>query len=281
MKDRFESGLGELDDLLKDGYGYFANNAGKAIAVITVIIAALVTFTDVTFSAFGGQSFTTSLLVMLFSSYVIYFSLEKSGERLGEKSEEFRSALDRYLAVKAKISADDISALRDFCYEYSINEAEYRRKNYLAEAGLSTDEYERFKGGECLPGELRRRLRKCGRIKPYPLTPTLLLSKDGLLTASELKNPEAAKTFSLLLGLLPTTLSTFFTVSVMLTLKSSLTAETVIEGILKLSALPIIGFRGYSSGYFYVRGGKALWVETKARILEEFISTNQKSIKPV
>ena len=54
MKNDFEKGMSELDSFIKGGYSYLANNAGKAIAAITVIIAVLVTFTDVTFSSFGG-----------------------------------------------------------------------------------------------------------------------------------------------------------------------------------------------------------------------------------
>jgi hypothetical protein len=240
------------------------------IALITVLIATLVTFTDVTFAGFGTGSFTTGLLVMLFSSYVIYFSLEGSGERLGEGTEEFTKAHNRYLEVKSSISAEDIIALRGFCQDYAIKEAEYRRSNLLAEFGLSREEYEDYKAGKSLPRVTAKRLRRIDRIKPYSLTPTLLLSGDRLLQRSEIKNPEHSKILSLLIGLIPTTLGTFFTVSVILTTKDTLTAASVFEGILKLSALPIIGFKGYSSGYSYVKCEKTLWIETKTRLLEQF-----------
>ena len=54
MKGDLEKGLAELDGFMKNSYGILANNAGKAIAIITVIVAALVTFTDVSFSTSGG-----------------------------------------------------------------------------------------------------------------------------------------------------------------------------------------------------------------------------------
>ena len=270
MKDDFENGLSDLNAFIKGGYGYLANNAGKVIAVITVIIAVLVTFTDVTFSAFGEKDFTTGLPVMLFSSYVIYFSLEGSGERLGESSEEFVSAKNRYNKAKGKIDAGDIGALRRFCYEYAESEAEYRRLSFLAERGLTEEEYLEYKNGRKFPTRIRRNLARAEKIKPFRLDPTLLLSGDKLLKKNELKNPEGSKIMSLFLGLIPTTLGTFFNVSVMITTKDSLTAATVLEGILKLSALPIIGFKGYSSGYYYVKESKALWIETKARLLEQF-----------
>jgi hypothetical protein len=142
--------------------------------------------------------------------------------------------------------------------------------NLLAEFGLSREEYEDYKAGKSLPRVTAKRLRRIDRIKPYSLTPTLLLSGDRLLQRSELKNPEHSKILSLLIGLIPTTLGTFFTVSVILTTKDTLTAASVFEGILKLSALPIIGFKGYSSGYSYVKCEKTLWIETKTRLLEQF-----------
>ena len=274
MKTDFEKNLSDFDSLLKGGCNYLANNAGKVIALITALVAILVTFTDITFQSLGERNFTSGLPVMLFSSYVIYFSLEGSGERLGEKSEEFTKAYDRYNRIKSQIGSDKIEELRRFCYEYSLEEAEYRRKNFLASIGVGEEEYNEYKNGKRLPLIVRRRLKRCDRIKPYKLTPALLLSGEGIRHKSELKNPEYAKFISLLLGLIPTTLGTFFTVSVILTTKESLSAAVIMEGIIKLSALPIIGFKGYSSGYAYVRRDKALWIETKARLLEQFMSKN-------
>ena len=62
-----------------------------------------------------------------------------------------------------------------------------------------------------------------------------------------------------------------FTVSVMLTTKDGMTVSSVIEGLLKLSALPIIGFRGMLDGYKFAKEEKSAWLETKARLLESFL----------
>ena len=56
----------------------------------------------------------------------------------------------------------------------------------------------------------------------------------------------------------------------MLNVKEDMTASDVINGILKLSALPVIGFKGYSAGYGYTKNSLSLWIETKANILEKF-----------
>ncbi len=272
MKNDLGKELSRLDALTKSGYGYIINNAGRIIAFITVIVATLVTFTNVSFSAFTGESFTVSLIIMLCASYVMYFALESSGERLGESTEEFLEALNRYKSVRAKISADDIGNLREFCLKYTASEADYRRKIFLAESGLTTDEYEDYKKGKFFEKPTQRLLYKCDRIKPARLTPSLLLSKERLSSRCELSGPERTRIISILLGLLPTTLGTFFTVSIMLTAKSELTMATVIEGIVKLSALPMIGFKGYTSGYSFVKNVKSNWIGIKTEILEEFLS---------
>jgi hypothetical protein len=56
----------------------------------------------------------------------------------------------------------------------------------------------------------------------------------------------------------------------MLTAKDGLTATAVIEGILKLSTLPVVGFRGYAAGYSYIRRSYIPWIETKSRLLEAY-----------
>ena len=61
------------------------------------------------------------------------------------------------------------------------------------------------------------------------------------------------------------------TVSIIPSIKEDMTASAIIEGILKLSSLPIIAFRGYSAGYFFSRRSRCAWIETKARLLEAFI----------
>ncbi len=267
-----EGDLSRLDSLVKNGQGYIINNIGKIIALITLLIACIVTFTNVSFSAFGSENFTVSLFIMLCASYIMYFSLEASGERLGESSEDFLSAVQKYDAVRKRISSDNIEALRAFCLEYAKKDAEYQRRSAMLEAGISEKEYKDCKAGVKLPKRIERAIKRCDRITPKGLTPSLLLSKERLRSRCEPGGPMRARMISAVLGLLPTTVGTFFTVSVMLTIKESLTVSAIIEGIVKLSALPLIGFKGYSSGYSFAKNIKSHWIETKAEILEEFLT---------
>lgn len=264
------NGLDSLEDALNGGYGYIVNNCGKIVALITAIIATLVTFTDVSLASFTGESLSTSLLVMLAASYIMYFSLEDAGERLGEDSSEFKGTLARYTRASEAVLPSDIAPLREFCYRYSLSELEYRKKSLLASYGYSEEEYEAYLRGEAVSKRAARVFKRVGRMKPAQLTPAVLLSRERVTKRSELEGPSAEKRNSTFLSLLPTTLGTFLTVSVILSTKDSLTAEAVIEGLLKLSALPIVGFKGYQSGYFFTKNKKATWLNTKTRILEEF-----------
>ena len=93
--------------------------------------------------------------------------------------------------------------------------------------------------------------------------------------SSELENPEIKKLYTALRILIPSTACMIFTISVILTVKGELSTSVIIDGILKLSALPIIGFRAYSAGYNYARNEKSLWLQTRARLLSAF--TKQKN----
>ena len=273
MKDKFEISLLESGSLIKRGGEMLINNVGRVIAIITLLVSALVLFTDVGFSGFKSESFTSTLIVMLIASYLMYFSMEDAGERLGEGSQEYKDAAERYRELASKISGDMIGALRVFLNDYAEEERSFRRAAMLMRYGYGTKDYEAYKRGDPCAKNAIKVFKKADRIRPVALTPRTLLSRDGARGKSELKNPEGAKLFNMILRLIPTTLCMTVTVSVMLTAKENLSAAAVAEGIFKLSSLPIIGFRGYSAGYQYTKHSLPLWMATKARLLDAFLKT--------
>lgn len=270
MKTKLEIGLIEGENLIKKSSMLLINNIGKTIAVITVFVAVLVTFTDITFADFKTESFATSAIMLILASYLMYFSLEEAGERLGEESEEYQNALSLYEEERNRIKGENIDTLRDFCLNYSKEELIYRRKNYVASHALSYSDFEKYLKGEDTGKESRRIFKKTAKLRAIPLSPKLLLTKEKENRKSELSNPEKTKLLRLILKLIPTTVCMTVTVSVILTAKSGLSAATVIEGILKLSTLPIVGFKGYAGGYSYVRKSYVPWIETKRRLLEAY-----------
>ena len=270
MKSDNSNELLELSGALKQGYSTLIANAGKVVAVITLAVAILVTFTDMAFSDLSSESFTTTLAVMLMSSYLMYFSLEDTGEREGEKTDEYMAANERYMSARKKITPECIDSLRAFCLDYSTRELEYRRQTYLSERGYSVSDYAYYKGGRPFPRRARIAFLRAEKMKAVKLTPTVLLSRSHGAIKSELCDPTRKKISAGLASLIPSTLCMIFTVSVILTTKDGLTASTVIAGILKLTALPIVGFKGAMDGYRFAKDDKSLWLETKARLLETF-----------
>ena len=83
-----------LGESIRGGFSSVISNSGKVVAFITLLVAVLVTFTDIAFLDLHSESFTSTLVIMLISAYLMYFSLEDAGEKEGEESEEYRTMVD-------------------------------------------------------------------------------------------------------------------------------------------------------------------------------------------
>ena len=246
---------------------------GKLVAGICAAIATLVTFTDITFSGLSARDMTTVLAVLLGSAYAIYFSLEESGERRGEETEEFRTAFSQHRKLCFTLTPEMIPKLRDFLAEYTINEAISRRRTLLLRSGYTEDDYNAYRAGNDLGKTARRVMRRAARIKAAQISIGDILSSYGKpKNRGELYNPEIRARLKMLLNLIPTTLCMVVTVSVMMNFKESLGPAEIFEGLMKLSALPIIGARGYIGGYLYAKDVRVRWLETKSRLLEAFLT---------
>lgn len=269
----FEASLLESGDLIRRASIKLINNAGRAIAVITLIVATLVTFTDLSFSGFGAKNFTATVIIMLTASYLIYFSMEDTGEKSGEDTQEYKLALSKYKLTREKIAADKIDALRVFCHDYSLAELEYRITSQLAGYGESRARFNAYLEGERnFSKRSLRAFRRAAAQKAVSLTPKTLLSKESLRSKSELSNPEAFKLLRLFINLIPTTVCMILTVSIIPSIREDMSLSAVIESILKLSSLPIIGLRGFIAGYTHVKERGIMWLETKTRLLEAFLA---------
>ena len=268
----FERDLLDVGGVMKRGKSYLVSNGGKIIATVTLIVAVVVMFTDISFSGFTSYAFFTTLILMLLASYLMFFSLEDAGERLGEELEDYKSAIEKYTAVKKQITAALIPSLRDFCTRYSRDELEYRKLSLLTEHGLTLSEYEAYLACGSGSGKAKRIFKKCERMRAVSLTPQILLSASRQSAESELCDPERKKLLYLFLKLIPSTICMAFTVSMIMSTKDGTTLDSIIDGLFKLTALPIVGLRGYSEGYSYVKNSKTVWIETKARLLEAFMA---------
>ena len=271
MKSALDDRLLECGSLLRRGYSAALSNSGKIIALIVALVSVLVTFTDVSLGGVLGRDTCTTLLLLLISSYVIYFSMEDAGERLGEESDEYREAHRRFAEAVRATTPDMSGALRSFCHRYTEEEARFRRASYLASEGYTAEELEAYQSGATFDKKATRVLRRASRMRQSLITPSMLLGSYGRARAFSLGSPATDKAVSGLVHLLPSSICMIFTVSVILTLKPALDAASVIDGILKLSALPVVAFKGYTAGYYHKRDSEASHLNAKARLLETFL----------
>ena len=268
--------LFDYGSFIKKARAGLVNNMGKLIAASVGILMLAVTFTTVTFDGILTEEFASSLLLLLTSSYIIYFSLEDAGEKYGESTEEYKAAGERYAALRKMIGGEDIEELRDFCTEYSERELEFRKSSALISHGLTQKMLKEYCDGKSFGKKTDRMLAKIKAMQVIKLAPNTLLSREAYTKRSELENPEKRKLISLIIKLIPSTVCMTVTVSIMLTAKEGMSASDVLNGILKLSALPLIGFRGYSAGYSYVKHSGSGWLETKSGVLEAFFKERSK-----
>ena len=277
MKNDNETPWIHSGDWMKRTRATLAANAGKAVAAITAVVACLVAFTDVGIAQAGLRTFTLTLGLMLAASYIIFFSMEDAGEKAGEECESYRRACADYRAAVEKVTGEDIGPLRAFCERYAEEELIYRRRRLLTLGGYTEEEYQRFLTEGTLPvskkgqHSARRVFAQAARQKPATLTPAVLLTDLPGREDEQLRDPETTRIPRLMLRLLPSTLCTLLTVSVVLSAKSDLSAAAVIENLLKLAGLPILGCRGYVRGFHYVREQRTVWLETRTRLLRAFL----------
>ena len=274
--ENFEDSVLDSGEFMKKATRALIDNMGKVIALIVSIIMLAVTFTDIKFGGIFTKDFASSLLLLITSAYIIYFSLEDAGEKYGMQSEEYKASKSLYDEIRAKISGEKISNLRTFCIKYTKDELKFRKQSALISHGLSESDLSDFIMGKRFDRRTNRLLSKVSKIKPASLTPKSLLQRERWHGRSELENPEKRKIAYLVLRLIPSTVCMAITVSVILTAKEGLCGADILNGLLKLSALPMIGFKGYSTGYSYAKHTLSLWNETKSNVLETFLCNEKK-----
>lgn len=274
MTEELDITLAQSGSVLKKGYSFVIANVGKTVAIITLLVTALVSFTEISLSELNSEVFTSTLIMMLLASYVMYFSLEDAGERLARENESYKEISERHESLEKDLKRCDIARLREFCLDYTKAELEYRRSNMLFSLGYTKEEYDAYLNGAKMPKKTAKALRRVEKIKRAQLSASTLLSAKSR-TKSELKNPEVSRLTNMIIRLIPSTVCMLFTVSVMVNVRDNMTVAGVIEAILKLSTLPIIGLKGYSDGYEYVMNNESAWLETKSRLIEAFLKDNK------
>ena len=274
MNSDFEKSILEGGRIMQKTQSFLVENMGKTIALVTGMIAVLVSFTEIGFCDISSRDFTLNAIFMLICTYIMYFSLEDTGERTGKTSAEYVERENEFKAIQKKIDSSKIGSLRDFLKDYKMQEYRYRRENLILAYGLSVEEYENMCKLEKLTLRQRMIIRKVERLKPIDITPKTLMARSIGEGGSEIANPKSARLFKIILNLIPSTLCMLFTVSIMLSAKDNLTTSDIIDSIVKLTTLPAIALKGYCQGYSYATEALPSWLQTKTNLIEAFLKSD-------
>lgn len=274
MKGDFEKSILESGQIMQKTYSFLVENMGKTVAIITGIIAVLVSFTEIGFCDISSRNFTINAIFMLICAYIMYFSLEDTGERAGRASAEYIERENEFKAMQKKVDSTKIGKMRDFLKDYRIQEHRYRRENMILTYGMSVEEYENMRAQTKLTLKQRRIVRKVEKLKPIDITPKTLLTRSVGDGGSEISNPRGMKLFKIILNLIPSTFCMLFTVSIMLSAKENLTSSDIIDSIVKLTTLPTIALKGYCQGYSYATEALPAWLQTKTNLIEAFLKSD-------
>lgn len=247
---------------LSKGRQRLFSHIGLWVAALSLIVAALVTFTEVSLLSLSLQSLTLTVAVYAAVTVVMYLSLEEEGELAGRTESAYKEAESTLTTAAARITAAHYAPLEAFCRRYTEEELAERRARLLLTYGISDEER------QALPSAARRRLR---RLRPLQINASMLLGKAAKASDSPLCNPDRRRRTRLLTRLMPSLLCMTFGIGIAIGARDALTASAILEGIFKLSALLIVGLRGYVQGYLFVSEAEIPFIRAKARLLERFL----------
>ncbi len=250
-----------LASLSKGRQRLFAH-IGLWVAALSLLVAALVTFTEISLLSLSLQSLTLTVAVYAAVTVVMYISLEEEGELAGRTESAYKEAENALTATAARITAVHYAPLEAFCRLYTKEELAERRARLLLTYGISDEAQQE------LPAAVQRRI--C-RLRPLQLNASMLLGKPAKAADSPLCDPDRRRRTRLLTRLTPSLLCMTFGIGIAIGARDALTVSAILEGIFKLSALLIVGLRGYVQGYLFVSEAEIPFIRAKTRLLERFL----------
>jgi hypothetical protein len=249
---------------------------GIFAAVATVLVFSALFFTDVSFSAEGGISFSLSFLLLFISSYMMYVSLFETGKGQGERESSFVNLSARRAELFARLYTEgDTESLTAFCRAKSDRETKEARETILRLHFTTEAETAAWKQRpkSSLSAEERRVLRALARQRAVVLTPRALLSEQPHASRSAplSVSPDKKRRRRTLSFLLPLAIFTALSVSVACEVILNPSADTVVGYLLKLFTLLQSGIKGFRAGFFYITADKCEYMKEQCDLLTEYL----------
>ena len=260
------------------------SNARSFIVVFIIFVVIVVMTTDIRFvTAADVATLGLDFFLLLFCSYAMYITCADSGTRAGLASEEYKTSLERFKALKKRIVETDLhTRMREFCSYYIREELRETRMRYLSVAGISYDEYLRKYSKldnddicdfEELSSMQKSLIKKANKVRSIRLTPDMILRQG--------RNPHRRSP----LEVSPRTRKNvvygakFVRMSVISICMSVIALDVIMEPswavfasvCLKLASVVINGFCGYKAGYDNINVDTVNFLESQSDLMEQAI----------
>ena len=153
-----------------------------------VIIAAVLSFTDFTFSAGDWKNLTALTLFLYVITMFVYRNRYAKGISRGRLDSEYKDSLQKYRDKREEINEKNlVSHVPAFCTYYKKQELREYRESLLCDIDMDYDTYKekyltmRKKDVLRLPlsAEAKSIILKCNRAKTIKLYPGLILNESG------------------------------------------------------------------------------------------------------
>jgi hypothetical protein len=260
---------GALTSLAKGRQKIFSR-IGLWISALALLVAIVITFTDVSILALSAESLTLKMAIYAAVTAIMFFALEEEGERAGREEGTYKKNEKAFLAAKAAVTPMHYGALEKFCARYVEEELSERRAVLLLSHGITDRDAP-------LPAQIERKMKA---LKPLEVSAASLLDPSTHPERSPLSDPERRRKRRLAVRLLPSLLCSIFGIGIAVGVRGALTPSAIIEGLFKISALLIVALRGYAVGYLFIGDAQIPFLQAKTRLLEQFLYEQNISIHP-
>ena len=104
---------------LSKGRQKLAAHIGLWVAFLSLLVAALVTFTDVSLLSLSAQTLSLTVAVYAAVTVVMYLSLEEEGERVARAETAYKEAEKALSETVARVTPELYGELEAFCRRYT------------------------------------------------------------------------------------------------------------------------------------------------------------------
>ncbi len=256
-----------------------ASNSSLIVAVLAIVVAAMVFFTDLDGGLNFTASFSTSLVVLFCCCVVEYYSTKLMGVKEGKREKVYMETIAKHKEVSAECQSKvGVHGLMAFCADYAEQDLIRRRSTLLKQVGVSYADYaSKYMGVTNLPDELpcavKRCIKKANKLKPMYLSQdNLIFSVDNEREAQLMLSVSRSERIKDLTFLVPTLASTFFAASMVIEVVQDLSFATVTACMIKVFCIILNAVKGYQNGYYNIVEGHVKCAEARIYLLRECIA---------